>query len=83
VDGNDPTAATQWLYAQGWNGDYVDNTDLFTVMMNSGAKNIIIMISDGAGFNTWDATSMYEGRWVPEPASLLLMVVGLLVLRRC
>lgn len=28
----------------------------------SGAKNVILMISDGAGFNTWDAASMYQGR---------------------
>jgi alkaline phosphatase len=27
------------------------------------AKNVIIMISDGAGFNTWNATSMYQGKW--------------------
>lgn len=26
------------------------------------AKNVIIMISDGAGFNTWQATSMYQGK---------------------
>ena len=26
------------------------------------AKNVIVMIADGAGFNTWLATSMYQGR---------------------
>lgn len=26
-------------------------------------KNVILMVSDGAGYNTWDATSMYQGRW--------------------
>ncbi len=26
-------------------------------------KNVIVMIGDGAGFNCWLATSMYEGRW--------------------
>jgi alkaline phosphatase len=26
------------------------------------AKNIIIMVADGAGFNTWKAASMYEGK---------------------
>lgn len=29
----------------------------------AGAKNVVVMISDGAGFNTWDAASMYQGRW--------------------
>jgi alkaline phosphatase len=28
-----------------------------------GAKNVIIMIADGAGFNAYDAASMFEGRW--------------------
>ncbi len=27
-----------------------------------GAKNVILMVSDGAGYNTWLATSMYRGR---------------------
>lgn len=27
------------------------------------AKNVILMIADGAGFNAWNATSMYQGRW--------------------
>lgn len=27
------------------------------------AKNVIVMVADGAGFNTWDAASMYQGRW--------------------
>jgi alkaline phosphatase len=26
------------------------------------AKNVIIMVADGAGFNTWIATSMYQGK---------------------
>jgi len=26
-------------------------------------KNVIVMIADGAGFNTWYATAMYQGRW--------------------
>lgn len=26
-------------------------------------KNVILMIADGAGYNTWDAASMYQGRW--------------------
>lgn len=26
-------------------------------------KNVILMVSDGAGFNSWTATSMYQGRW--------------------
>ena len=82
IDGNDPIAAAAWHYSHGWNGDYVDNTDLFTLMTASGAKNVIIMISDGAGHNTFDATSMYEGRWVPEPSSLLLLALGLLLRRR-
>jgi len=28
----------------------------------SAAKNVIIMVSDGAGYNTWLATSMYQGK---------------------
>lgn len=27
------------------------------------AKNVILMIADGAGFNCWRAASMYEGKW--------------------
>ncbi len=27
------------------------------------AKNVILLISDGAGFNCWRAASMYEGKW--------------------
>lgn len=27
------------------------------------AKNVILMIADGAGFNTFDAAAMYLGRW--------------------
>lgn len=26
-------------------------------------KNVILMVGDGAGFNCWDAASMYQGRW--------------------
>ncbi len=26
-------------------------------------KNVILMISDGAGFNTWNGASMYQGKW--------------------
>lgn len=26
-------------------------------------KNVIVMVADGAGFNTWYATAMYQGRW--------------------
>jgi alkaline phosphatase len=26
-------------------------------------KNVILMISDGAGYNHWTAGSMYQGRW--------------------
>jgi len=27
------------------------------------AKNVILMIADGSGFGSWQATSMYEGKW--------------------
>ena len=27
------------------------------------AKNVILMIADGSGFNSWNATSMYQGKW--------------------
>jgi alkaline phosphatase len=27
------------------------------------AKNVILMIADGSGFNAWNATSMYQGKW--------------------
>lgn len=26
-------------------------------------KNVILMVADGAGYNTWDAASMYQGKW--------------------
>ena len=26
-------------------------------------KHVILMIADGAGYNSWDAASMYQGRW--------------------
>ncbi|MFQ5669993.1 MAG: alkaline phosphatase [Acidobacteriota bacterium] len=29
----------------------------------SGARNVILMIADGAGFNTWAATAMYQGTY--------------------
>ncbi|MFA5258372.1 MAG: alkaline phosphatase, partial [Opitutales bacterium] len=52
-------------------GQYVDNTSIFRVMEQaitpmpgvSGyetAQNVIIMISDGCGYNAWDAGSYYE-----------------------
>jgi hypothetical protein len=51
----------------------VDNTDIFTVMAEaldgdgtSDAKNVILMIADGAGFNAWTATTMYE-HGIPGP----------------
>ncbi len=28
-----------------------------------GAKHVILMIADGSGFNSYDAASMYEGKW--------------------
>ncbi len=60
VDGIDPVR-----------GQYVDNTDIFRVMKeavsptttvsgNEDALNVIVMISDGCGYNTWDAASYYE-----------------------
>jgi alkaline phosphatase len=27
------------------------------------AKNVILMVADGSGFNSWNATSMYQGKW--------------------
>ena len=33
------------------------------------AKNVIVMVADGSGFNSWDATSMYQGRWDPARKS--------------
>jgi alkaline phosphatase len=27
------------------------------------AKNVILMVADGSGFNAWNAASMYQGRW--------------------
>ena len=32
-------------------------------IVSAATKHVILMISDGAGFNTWNATSMYEGKW--------------------
>jgi alkaline phosphatase len=39
------------------------------------AKNVILMISDGAGFNAWTASTMYE-HGVPEPATMALLALG-------
>ena len=77
LDGYDATAEAAWNV-----GDYLDNTDIYTLMHDSSAKNIILMISDGAGFNAFNATSMWEGAWVPEPATGLLLVLGLVIARR-
>ena len=34
---------------------------------SSTVRNVILMVVDGAGYNTWDAASMVQGRW--DPAS--------------
>jgi alkaline phosphatase len=67
VDGVDPHMVAGFGLWQGFDGRYVDNTDIYTVMHEaldgdgvSDAKNVILMISDGAGFNTFTATTMYE-----------------------
>lgn len=64
VDGNDPTAAAKWGV-----GDYVDNTDVYTVMSAAIADghNVVLMVADGGGFNNWKAAQMYAA---PEPAAL-------------
>ncbi|MBN1403098.1 MAG: alkaline phosphatase [Opitutales bacterium] len=60
IDGIDPVR-----------GQYVDNTDIFRVMKEAvsptpevtgdeDALNVIIMISDGCGYNTWNAASYYQ-----------------------
>ncbi|MGD8451577.1 MAG: alkaline phosphatase [Phycisphaerae bacterium] len=59
LDGTDETARVHWGIDR-----YLDNTDIFTIMRNSGARNIILMISDGASLNVFNAASMWEGRWV-------------------
>jgi alkaline phosphatase len=44
-------------------GPYVDNTEVCQVMraaMTNGVRNVILMISDGAGFNTFAAASYYQ-----------------------
>lgn len=44
-------------------GPYVDNTDIHRVMraaLTNGVKNIILMISDGAGYSTFEAASYYQ-----------------------
>ena len=33
----------------------------------SRAKNVILMIADGSGFNTWNATGMYQGKLGKQP----------------
>lgn len=40
---------------------------LITLGSSAGAaeKNVILMVADGAGYNTWAVTSMYQGRWNP------------------
>lgn len=35
----------------------------FSVAVAAGPRNVILMVADGAGYNTWKATSMYEGKW--------------------
>ena len=29
----------------------------------TGIKHVFLMVADGAGYNSWDATSMFQGRW--------------------
>lgn len=44
-------------------GPYLDNTDVNKVMrsaLSNGVKNVIVMVSDGAGFSTYEATSYYQ-----------------------
>jgi len=63
VDGTDGEMVARFGLWQGFDGRYVDDTDIFAVMKqayDSGTKNVILMISDGAGFNTWTATTMYQ-----------------------
>lgn len=64
VDGTDREILSRYGLWQGFDGRYVDNTDIFTVMnraLTTGrARNVILMIADGAGFNTWTAATMYE-----------------------
>lgn len=36
---------------------------LATGIPETGVKNVIFMIADGAGYNTWTAASMFQGRW--------------------
>lgn len=35
----------------------------FVGSAGAGTKNVILMITDGGGFNIWNATSMYQGKW--------------------
>ena len=41
-----------------------------------GPKNVIVMVADGAGYATWEATSMYQGRWNPGQRSHAGQVYG-------
>jgi alkaline phosphatase len=88
VDGTDSEMVSRYGLWQGFDGRYVDNTDIFPVMAEaldgdgtSDAKNVILMISDGAGFNAWTASTMYE-HGVPEPATLMLLGGGSLAILR-
>jgi len=65
VDGKDDRMVSRYGLRQGFDGRYVDDTDIHAVMSRAiapggGAKNVILMIADGAGFNTWTAATMYE-----------------------
>jgi len=77
IDGFDAAAYAAWGV-----GGYLDNTDIFTIMNETDAKNIVLMISDGASFNTFNATSMWEGAWVPEPTTSVLLLLAALLARR-
>jgi alkaline phosphatase len=34
--------------------------------VSAAPKNVILMIADGAGYNTWNAVSMFQGKWDAE-----------------
>jgi alkaline phosphatase len=72
VDGQDAQAASRFGV-----GCYVDDTDIYTVMAKAlgDGHNVVLMIADGSGFNTWRATQMYL-YGVPEPATVVLVGVG-------
>lgn len=40
------------------------------------AKNVILMVADGAGFNTFNAVAMYLGRWDPHARRSKLVYDG-------